>query len=116
MFYRVRNRILILQLEVLEMLVQNGADLNARTKHDETPAGIAFDDNFFLSFFFFCSAILNAFHLLFELRMLLNLTLVNVSCPKKFISVLITLHFHPKHINTLQKRGYFSVDSAKKIS
>lgn len=44
MFYRVRNRnrILILQLEVLEMLVQNGADLNARTKHDETPAGIAF--------------------------------------------------------------------------
>lgn len=33
---------LILQLEVLEILVQNGADLNARTKHDETPAGIAY--------------------------------------------------------------------------
>lgn len=29
----------VLQLEVLELLVQNGADLNARTKHDETPAG-----------------------------------------------------------------------------
>lgn len=29
----------MLQLEVLELLVQNGADLNARTKHDETPAG-----------------------------------------------------------------------------
>lgn len=27
------------QLEVLELLVQNGADLNARNKHDETPAG-----------------------------------------------------------------------------
>ena len=27
------------QMEVLEMLVQNGADLNAKTKHDETPAG-----------------------------------------------------------------------------
>lgn len=31
----------VLQLEVLELLVQNGADLNARTKHDETPAGTA---------------------------------------------------------------------------
>jgi len=29
----------ILQLEVLELLVQNGADLNAKNKHDETPAG-----------------------------------------------------------------------------
>lgn len=27
------------QLEVLELLVQNGADLNAKNKHDETPAG-----------------------------------------------------------------------------
>lgn len=26
-------------MEVLELLVQNGADLNAKTKHDETPAG-----------------------------------------------------------------------------
>lgn len=30
----------MLQLEVLELLVQNGADLNAKNKHDETPAGI----------------------------------------------------------------------------
>jgi len=30
---------LVLQLEVLELLVQNGADLNAKNKHDETPAG-----------------------------------------------------------------------------
>lgn len=29
----------MLQLEVLELLVQNGADLNAKNKHDETPAG-----------------------------------------------------------------------------
>lgn len=29
----------VLQLEVLELLVQNGADLNAKNKHDETPAG-----------------------------------------------------------------------------
>lgn len=28
-----------LQLEVLETLVHNGADLNAKNKHDETPAG-----------------------------------------------------------------------------
>ena len=27
------------QLEVLELLVHHGADLNAKTKHDETPAG-----------------------------------------------------------------------------
>lgn len=27
------------QLEVLEMLVHAGADLNAKNKHDETPAG-----------------------------------------------------------------------------
>lgn len=26
-------------MEVLELLVQNGADLNAKNKHDETPAG-----------------------------------------------------------------------------
>lgn len=32
-----------LQLEVLEVLVQNGADLNAKTKHDETPADICED-------------------------------------------------------------------------
>ncbi|XP_046659648.1 protein phosphatase 1 regulatory subunit 16A isoform X2 [Homalodisca vitripennis] len=30
-------------LEVLELLVHNGADLNARTKHDETPADICED-------------------------------------------------------------------------
>ncbi|XP_017891831.1 protein phosphatase 1 regulatory subunit 16A-like [Ceratina calcarata] len=30
-------------LEVLELLVQNGADLNARNKHDETPADICED-------------------------------------------------------------------------
>ena len=29
----------VFQLEVLELLVQNGADLNAKNKHDETPAG-----------------------------------------------------------------------------
>lgn len=32
-----------LQLEVLELLVQNGADLNAKNKHDETPADICED-------------------------------------------------------------------------
>jgi hypothetical protein len=26
-------------LEVLELLVHHGADLNAKTKHEETPAG-----------------------------------------------------------------------------
>lgn len=31
--------VLLLQLEVLELLVQYGADLNVRNKHDETPAG-----------------------------------------------------------------------------
>lgn len=31
------------QLEVLEILVQNGADLNAKTKNDETPADICED-------------------------------------------------------------------------
>lgn len=29
----------MLQLEVLELLVHHGADLNVRNKHDETPAG-----------------------------------------------------------------------------
>lgn len=32
----------LLQLEVLELLVHYGADLNVRNKHDETPAGIYF--------------------------------------------------------------------------
>lgn len=31
--------VLRMQLEVLEILVHNGADLNAKNKHDETPAG-----------------------------------------------------------------------------
>lgn len=33
----------LLQLEVIEMLVQAGADLNARTKYEETPADICED-------------------------------------------------------------------------
>lgn len=32
----------LLQLEVLELLVHYGADLNVRNKHDETPAGFYF--------------------------------------------------------------------------
>lgn len=36
------TRFFLLQLEVLELLVQNGADLNAKNKHDETPAGNVF--------------------------------------------------------------------------
>jgi protein phosphatase 1 regulatory subunit 16A len=32
-----------LQLEVLELLAQAGADLNAKNKHDETPADICED-------------------------------------------------------------------------
>lgn len=41
--------ILSLQLEVLELLVQNGADLNPKNKHDETPAGKnAFDKRDFV--------------------------------------------------------------------
>jgi hypothetical protein len=31
--------VIVFQLEVLELLVQHGADLNAKTKHEETPAG-----------------------------------------------------------------------------
>jgi len=38
----------MLQLEVLELLVQNGADLNAKNKHDETPAGKIYE---FISIF-----------------------------------------------------------------
>jgi len=47
----------ILQLEVLELLVQNGADLNAKNKHDETPAGkshrLIFDALYLIYFHFF---------------------------------------------------------------
>lgn len=35
----VRFVFVSLQLEVLELLAQAGADLNAKNKHDETPAG-----------------------------------------------------------------------------
>lgn len=46
---------ILLQLEVVEMLVHNGADLNARTKHDETPAGMKLNSlllNIFIKFVF----------------------------------------------------------------
>lgn len=51
----VTKIIILLQLEVVEMLVHNGADLNARTKHDETPAGMKLNSlllNIFITFFF----------------------------------------------------------------
>jgi hypothetical protein len=31
--------VIVFQLEVLELLAHHGADLNAKTKHEETPAG-----------------------------------------------------------------------------
>jgi Ankyrin repeat. len=34
-----KQDVIVFQLEVLELLVHHGADLNAKTKHDETPAG-----------------------------------------------------------------------------
>lgn len=35
----MHHHLFLTQLEVLELLVQNGADLNAKNKHEETPAG-----------------------------------------------------------------------------
>jgi len=38
-FYIHQPDVIVFQLEVLELLVQHGADLDAKTKHEETPAG-----------------------------------------------------------------------------
>jgi hypothetical protein len=38
----VDSIVIVFQLEVLELLVHHGADLNAKTKHEETPAGELF--------------------------------------------------------------------------
>ncbi|KAJ4448880.1 hypothetical protein ANN_00271 [Periplaneta americana] len=43
MYVRVMFTLTLLKLEVLELLVHHGADLNAKTKHDETPADICED-------------------------------------------------------------------------
>jgi protein phosphatase 1 regulatory subunit 16A len=37
--HKTETAVIVFQLEVLELLVHHGADLNAKTKHEETPAG-----------------------------------------------------------------------------
>lgn len=46
LLHKAETAVIVFQLEVLELLVHHGADLNAKTKHEETPAGELFVSQF----------------------------------------------------------------------